>query len=110
MDPSVYLQRGPRRAARFDCVLASLLCRLLRLRSLHRKISSFEKTVYFITLLCVAISAVLLLAPSIHHRILFRQREKGYLVSVANRMAIWGMIFLAFGSHHFWYCLPSLSK
>ena len=61
------------------------------------KISSFEKTVYFITLLCVAISAVLLLAPSIHYRILFGQRAKGYLVSLANRMAIGGMIFLAFG-------------
>jgi hypothetical protein len=61
------------------------------------KISTFEKTVYFVTLLFVAIAAVLLMAPSIHYRILFRQREKGYLVSMANRLAITGMIFLGLG-------------
>jgi hypothetical protein len=61
------------------------------------KISSFESTVYFLTLLFVAIAAVLLMAPSIHYRILFRQREKGYLVSMANRLAIGGMIFLGLG-------------
>jgi hypothetical protein len=65
--------------------------------SAFRRISSFERTVYFTTLLCVAVSAVLLMAPSIHHRILFRRREKGYLVEVANRLAIAGMGFLGLG-------------
>jgi hypothetical protein len=58
-------------------------------------VSSFERTDYFVTLLCVAISAVLLMSPSIHHRILFRHHEKRYLVRVANRLAIAAMIFLA---------------
>lgn len=62
-----------------------------------RHVSSFERSVYFVTLLCVAVSAVLLLAPSIHHRILFRHGEKPYLISVANRLAILAMIFLAAG-------------
>jgi hypothetical protein len=65
--------------------------------SAFKDISSFEKTVYFVTLLCVAISAVLLMAPSVHFRILFRQGEKRYLVSLANRVAITGMVFLGFG-------------
>ncbi len=60
-----------------------------------RRVSSFERTDYFVTLLCVATSAVLLMSPSIHHRILFRHREKAYLVWVANRLAIAAMVFLA---------------
>ncbi|MGB9185578.1 MAG: DUF6328 family protein [Solirubrobacteraceae bacterium] len=60
-----------------------------------RRVSSFERTDYFVTLLCVAVSAVLLMSPSIHHRILFRHHEKPYLVRVANRLAIMAMIFLA---------------
>jgi hypothetical protein len=65
--------------------------------SAFKQISSFEKTVYFVTLLCVAVSAVLLIAPSVHYRILFRQGEKRYLVSLANRLAISGLVFLGFG-------------
>ena len=57
--------------------------------------SSFERIDYFITLLCVAISAVLLMSPSIHHRILFRHGEKPFLVRVANRLAIAAMVFMA---------------
>jgi hypothetical protein len=62
-----------------------------------KHVDSFEQGVYFATLICIAISAVLLLAPSIHHRILFRQHEKSYLVSTANRIAILAMVFLGIG-------------
>jgi uncharacterized membrane protein len=62
-----------------------------------RHVSAFGQTVYFVTLLCVALAAVLLMTPSIHHRILFRHREKRYLVETANRIAIAAMIFLAAG-------------
>jgi hypothetical protein len=62
-----------------------------------RHISSFEKTVYFVTLCCVATASVGLMAPSIQHRILFRRREKAYLVDTANRLAIISMMFLGLG-------------
>jgi hypothetical protein len=62
-----------------------------------RRVSSFERTDYFITLVCVAVAAVLLMAPSIHHRLLFRHGEKRYLLRVANRLAILAMIFLGAG-------------
>lgn len=61
------------------------------------KVSSFGRTDYFVTLLCVATAAVLLLAPSIHHRILFRHGEKQYLVEMGNRLVIVAMVFLAAG-------------
>jgi hypothetical protein len=60
-------------------------------------VNSFERTVYFVTLLFVAVAAFLLMAPPIHHRILFRHGEKRFLISVANYVAIAGMICLAIG-------------
>ena len=40
------------------------------------RVDQFERVVYFIALLFAALSAVLLLAPSIQHRILFRHDQK----------------------------------
>lgn len=61
------------------------------------RVNGFERTVYFVTLLLVALAAILLMAPPIHHRILFRHGEKRFLVVVANRLAIAGMICLGLG-------------
>jgi hypothetical protein len=61
------------------------------------KTTSFERGVYFVTLVLVAVAAVLLLAPPIHHRLLFRHHEKRYLVTSGNRLAIAGMAFLGLG-------------
>jgi Family of unknown function (DUF6328) len=60
-----------------------------------RRLSSFGRTEYFVTLILTATAAVLLIAPSVHHRILFRHGEKRYLVQLANRFAILAMVFLA---------------
>jgi Family of unknown function (DUF6328) len=62
-----------------------------------RHVTTFERYVYFVTLLCIAIAATLLIAPSIHHRLLFRRRQKAYLVMVGTRLTIVAMIFLTFG-------------
>ena len=59
------------------------------------KITAFEKKVYFATLLCTAISAALLIAPSAYHRLTFRYQQKHQLVFLANRFAIAGLGFLA---------------
>ena len=59
--------------------------------------SSFDRTVYFIGLLCIATASVLLIAPSVHHRLLFRQRQRSYLVQVGTRLAIVAAVFLAVG-------------
>ena len=58
---------------------------------------SFQRTVYFITLLVVALAAFLLMAPPIHHRLLFRHGEKPFLIRTGNYMAIAGMICLGIG-------------
>jgi hypothetical protein len=59
------------------------------------EIDSFEKGVYFATLLCTAISAALLIAPSAYHRLTFHYQRKQQLVFLANRFAIAGLSFLA---------------
>jgi hypothetical protein len=62
-----------------------------------KKVDGFESTVYFITLLVVALGAFLLLAPPIHHRLLFRHGEKPFLIEVGNVMAIAGMSCVGLG-------------
>jgi uncharacterized protein DUF6328 len=58
-------------------------------------VTSFQKDVYFVTLLCTAAGAVMLIAPSIHHRIEFRKQDKEHIVVVSNKLAIAGLTFLA---------------
>jgi len=58
-------------------------------------ISAFQEKVYFATLLCTAVSAALLIAPTAYHRMTFRFQQKRWLVLVANRMVIAGLGFLA---------------
>lgn len=62
-----------------------------------KQVDSFERTDYFVTLLLVAGAAFCLLAPSIHHRLLFRHGEKRFLVRIANQLAVAGMALLALG-------------
>jgi hypothetical protein len=58
-------------------------------------LTSTQETVYYATLLCTTASTVLLIAPSAHHRINFRQQDKAYIVFLANRMTIAGLGLLA---------------
>jgi hypothetical protein len=59
------------------------------------KITSFQKDVYFGTLICTAIAAVMLISPSAYHRLTFRYQQKRRLVFYANRFSIVGIFFLA---------------
>jgi hypothetical protein len=59
------------------------------------KVTSPQKTVYFISFLCTAVASALLIAPSAHHRIQFRAHDKEQLLLVANKLAIAGLFFLS---------------
>jgi Family of unknown function (DUF6328) len=54
-----------------------------------------QEEVYYVALLATAASAVLLIAPSAHHRINFRQQDKAYILFLANKLTIVGLGFLA---------------
>jgi hypothetical protein len=58
-------------------------------------VGSFERTVYLVTLLLAALSAVCTIAPSAEHRWVFRHDDKRHLVFNSNRVVIAGMAFLA---------------
>jgi hypothetical protein len=58
-------------------------------------LDQFQRYVYFFTLLSTAAAAVLLIAPTAYHRVLFRQGDKRHLVEVANRFTLAGLAFVA---------------
>jgi Na+-driven multidrug efflux pump len=58
-------------------------------------VTTFQRTVYFVTLLAAAIASAFLIAPSAYHRLLFRQREKSFVIESANWLVIIGLGFVA---------------
>jgi hypothetical protein len=57
-------------------------------------VTQLQQVVFFGTLVCTALSAGLLLAPSAHHRLLWRQQARERRLRVANRLVIAGLILL----------------
>jgi hypothetical protein len=51
-----------------------------------------QRIEYFVTLALAGAAALLLIAPTAHHRLLFRLGDKEHLVEVANQMTIAGLI------------------
>lgn len=59
-----------------------------------KDIGSLQQKIFFGTLICTALSAGLLIAPSAHHRMLWRQQAREQRLRAANRLAIAGMALL----------------
>lgn len=59
------------------------------------ELATYQEDIFYATLICAATATALLIAPSAHHRIQFRQRDKRHIVFMANRLAIVGLGFLA---------------
>ena len=47
---------------------------------------------YYVTLVLAGAAAVLLIAPTAYHRLLFRRGDKEYLVTISNRLLIAGLL------------------
>ena len=58
-------------------------------------VTQFQKTVFFATLLCTAASTICLIAPTVHHRLEFRQQDKHRIVHTGNRIVVLGLVLLA---------------
>jgi hypothetical protein len=52
------------------------------------------RNAFFAAIACATLATVLLIAPSAHHRLLWRARQKERLVRIGNQMALWGTLFL----------------
>jgi hypothetical protein len=59
------------------------------------KVTDFQRGFYFAALLLAALSAMLLIAPAVMHRMLFRRHHKKELVATASRVALGGQTLLA---------------
>jgi hypothetical protein len=60
------------------------------------ELTSFQRNVYFGTLLATTLSTACLIAPSAAHRLRFHKRDRNWLIESANAMTIAGLVMLAF--------------
>jgi hypothetical protein len=58
------------------------------------ELDGLETGVFFVTLLCTAIAAALLMTPSAQHRILLRERVREQRLELGNTLTIAGLVFL----------------
>ena len=59
------------------------------------KTTSFQRDVYYVTLVSAAVASILLIAPAAQHRVLFRQHDKERLLRRSSRSAFAGLMVLA---------------
>jgi Family of unknown function (DUF6328) len=59
------------------------------------RVTDFQKDLFFATLLATAISTACLIAPTATHRLRFHQRDRKYVIEVAHKLTIAGLVFLA---------------
>ncbi len=57
--------------------------------------TQFERRLYFAALLLTLLASILLIAPTMLHRLVFRQGRKEYVVELGNRLTIAGLSVLA---------------
>jgi len=58
-------------------------------------VSTTEEYVWYATLLCTLLSAALLMAPTPHHRLLWREHQREKRLELGNRLIMAGLSFLA---------------
>ena len=59
--------------------------------------TTVERDLYFAALLCTLFASILLIAPTVIHRLEFRHGEKAYVVRAGNRLTIAGLAVFAVG-------------
>jgi hypothetical protein len=59
------------------------------------QVTATQRVTYFVAFLAAALSAVMLVSPSIYHRIRWREADKEYVLRTANVFALIGIAFLA---------------
>ena len=59
-------------------------------------VTDSQRDIYFGTLVCTALAASFLIAPTMHHRLQFRQNRKARILWWSQRVALVGLTLLAF--------------
>jgi O-antigen/teichoic acid export membrane protein len=58
-------------------------------------VTDFQQDVYFVTLMAAAAASALFIAPTAFHRLVFKSRDKPYLIAVSSKLAVAGLVCLA---------------
>jgi predicted neutral ceramidase superfamily lipid hydrolase len=58
-------------------------------------VTSPQRTVYFVAFICTAVASILLIAPTVLHRLRFRSADKEALLWTSNRLAVVGTFLMA---------------
>jgi hypothetical protein len=61
----------------------------------YTRITSFQKDVFFGTLIATSVSTACFILPTAYHRLNFREREKERILVVSNKFSIAGIMSLA---------------
>lgn len=59
------------------------------------RVTEFQETVYFVTLVAAAVAAAFLIAPSAYHRVMFEQQDKPNIIHIGTGQMIVGLAALA---------------
>jgi hypothetical protein len=59
------------------------------------QVTDFQQTVYFATLVCAAVAAAFLIAPSAYHRVMFEQQDKPNIIHIGTGQFLVGLAALA---------------
>jgi hypothetical protein len=62
-----------------------------------KRVTELQKDVFFVAFVSTAAASILLIAPSVHHRLLWREGVKEQILKTSNALAIAGAAFLAVG-------------
>jgi hypothetical protein len=60
-----------------------------------KNVTTLQRDVFFFSFICTAAATALLIAPSAHHRLLWREHDKEQILITANRLTIAGLGLLA---------------
>jgi hypothetical protein len=59
------------------------------------QLTSFQRNVYYLTLMATALCAACLIGPSASHRLRFHKSDRAWIVESANTLLIAGLVLLA---------------
>jgi len=58
------------------------------------RVTDFQRTVYFVTLLASTVASVFFIGPTAYHRLNFHRRDKQHIVEVSSRLTLCGVAAL----------------
>jgi hypothetical protein len=61
----------------------------------YSRLSELDRDVYFVAVMAAMVATALLIAPSVYHRVRFRDTDKEWLIQISNRLALVGTFFIA---------------